>query len=218
MTMENEALILERLERLEQGLAPVAGSAQALKELRDDLAPRVNEAVKALIVELADVEADFQLEDLMYLFKKVLRNIRNLTFSLDQLKNLIDFVLTVEPLMKTSVPQLIAFLDELERKGVFRLASTGMDTLVKIGETYSAEEMEQMGDGLVKLLGIAQKLTTPEAMALLEQLSEVPSKVDLAAARPVGFWGMLGAMGNPEVKQGMGVLMELTKAMGSSKA
>ena len=105
--MHNEELILNRLDRLEQEIAPMADSARSIQELREDLTPRVNEAVKALIEELADVEADFQLEDLLYLIKKAMRNVRNLTFSLDRLKNLIDFALTAEPLLKSTAPQII---------------------------------------------------------------------------------------------------------------
>ncbi len=89
-------------------------------ELREELAPRVNEAVQALIVEMADVEADFQIEDLVFLIKKTMRNTKNLNFLLDQLKNLIDFALTAEPLLKSSVPQLISYVDHLEQHGVFR--------------------------------------------------------------------------------------------------
>jgi hypothetical protein len=114
MAMNNEEMILDRLHRLEQEIAPVSDSAKSIRELKEDLAPRVNEAVKALIVELADVEADFQLEDLLFLIKKAMRNVRNLTFTLDQLKNLIDFFLIAEPLFKSTVPQIIFYLDDLE--------------------------------------------------------------------------------------------------------
>jgi uncharacterized protein YjgD (DUF1641 family) len=119
--MNNEALIMERLDRLEQKIDPVADSAKSIKELREQLAPRVNEAVKALIIELADLESDFQLEDLVFLIKKVMRNIKNLTFALEQLKNFIDFARAVEPLLKSTVPQIIQTFGELEQKGVLRV-------------------------------------------------------------------------------------------------
>ena len=72
--MNNEALILDRLERLERAIAPVTDSANSVKELKEQLTHRVNEAVQALIVELADVEADFQLEDLTFFIKRLMRN------------------------------------------------------------------------------------------------------------------------------------------------
>jgi uncharacterized protein YjgD (DUF1641 family) len=216
--MNQEDNIQNRLERLEQQIAPVADSARSISELREELAPRVNEAVKALIVELADIEADFQLEDLLFLIKKVLRNVRNLTYSIDQLKNIIDFVLIAEPLLKSTVPQMIYYMDDLEQKGVFTLLSASMEVIKKTAETYTAEDMAQIGDGLVKLLGIFKKLTAPEALELLDRAAEVPSCVDLSRAKPAGAWGLLWAMGNPEVKNGLGILLELTKGLSALKA
>lgn len=66
--MNHEEIILNRLEQLEKEIAPLSDSARSISELKDELTPRVNEAVKALIVELADIEADFQLEDLLFFY------------------------------------------------------------------------------------------------------------------------------------------------------
>lgn len=211
--MNHEEIILNRIERLEQEISPLADSARSISELRDELAPRVNEAVKALIVELADIEADFQLEDLLFFIKKAMRNVRNLTYSLDQLKNIIDFALIAEPLLKSTVPQMIFYMDDLEQKGVFNLLRSFFEIIKKTAETYTAEDMAQIGDGLVRLLGIVKKLTVPEALELLERAAEVPSRVDLSRAKPAGAWGLLRAMGNPEVKEGLGVLLEVTKGL-----
>jgi uncharacterized protein YjgD (DUF1641 family) len=202
-----------RLDRLERQVAPLAETARAVGELREELAPRVNEAVQALIVELADVEADFQIEDLIHLVKKSMRNVRNLSFALESLKNLIDFAVTAEPLMKSTVPRFIYYLDGLERKGVFRVLNQGIEVLEKVGETYSQEQIDQIGDGLVRLLGMVEKLTQPAALDLLSRAAEVPQHVDLSTAKPVGAWGMLGALSDPEVKKGMGVLMALTRGL-----
>jgi hypothetical protein len=215
--MNNEEIILDRLNRLEQKIAPVADSARSIRELKEDLAPRVNEAVKALIVELADIEADFQLEDLLFLIKNGMRNVRNLTFTLDQLKNFIDFALIAEPLFKSTVPQIIYSLDELEKKGVFNLFTSFLDIVKKIAETYTAEDMKQIGDGLVKLLGVVKKLTTPEALDFLDNAAEIPSRVDLSRAQSVGPFGMLWAGGNQEVKDGLGVLLEMTRGLAALK-
>ncbi len=215
--MNNEELILDRLDRLEQEIAPMAESARSIMELREDLTPRVNEAVKALIVELSDLEADFQSEDLIFLIKKAMRNVRNLIFLLEQLKNLTDFALTAEPLLKSTVPQIIYYFDDLEQKGVFRIANTSLEIIQKIGETYTEEDLEQMGEGLVKLMGIAKKLTTPEALTLLDNAAELPAKIDLSRAKSAGPFSMLWAMGNKEVKEGFGVLLELTKGLAALK-
>jgi uncharacterized protein YjgD (DUF1641 family) len=215
--MTHEEEILARLERLEGRIAPMAETARAVGELRDELAPRVNEAVHALIRELADVEADFQLEDLLHLVKKALRNTKNISFTLDQLKNLIDFAVTVEPLLKSSVPQLILYLDELERSGVFRLLTAGMETLKAIGESFSETDLDQVRTGLVRLAGTLKPLCRPESLDLIARAAQLPGQVDLAAAGSVGRWGLLRALGDDEIKQGLGVVLELTRSLATLK-
>ena len=215
--MTGDAELRERMDRMEAQIAPLAESAKVLAELREELAPRVNEAVNALIVGLADVEADFQLEDVVHLAKNGMRNVRNLNFALDQLKNLIDFAVIAEPLLKTTVPQVIQYLDDLETKGVFRFLTTGIEVLKKIGSTYSQEQLEQIGNGMVQLVGSLHKLTSPEALELLDKAAGLPAKADVAGAKPVGAWGLIGALSDPGIKEGLGVAMELTKGLASLK-
>ncbi|MDH3775373.1 MAG: hypothetical protein OET42_13710, partial [Deltaproteobacteria bacterium] len=74
--MNNEQVIIDQLDHLGQEIATLTDSARSLRELRDDLSPRVNEAVKILIQELAEIEADVQFEDLVSLLKNLMRNVR----------------------------------------------------------------------------------------------------------------------------------------------
>jgi uncharacterized protein YjgD (DUF1641 family) len=211
--MTHEEEILARIQRLEEKIDPMAAAAKSIGELREELTPRVNEAVQALIKELAEVEADFQLEDLLFLIKKVLRNVKNLNFSLDQLKNLIDFAITVEPLLKSSVPQMIFYLDALERNGVFRFLNMNIDALRQISASLTPGEMDRIGEGLVRLAGTLKQLSRPEALDFLDRVAELPAKVDLSAARAAGPWRLLMALGDAEIKTGMGVLLELTRGL-----
>jgi len=215
--MNSEQAIMERLEAIDGMIRPMADSARAIGELRDELAPRVEEAVRALIIELQDVEADFQLEDLLFLVKKAMRNVKNLTFVLDQMRNLIDFAMTAEPLLKESVPQWIAWLDQLERKGAFALLRAAGRIAERIAETYTVEDIEQIGEGLVRLFGVAKKLTSPAAMDFLDRAAEVPLRFDLARVQPVGRWKLLWALSDGELRQGLGVALELTRALSAVK-
>jgi hypothetical protein len=88
----------------------------------------------------------------------------------------------------------------------------------KVGYDLLISIPPNMGDGLVRLLGIVKKLTTPEALDLLARAADIPAGVDVSRAKPVGAFGLLGAMGDPDVKQGMGVLMELTRGLALLKA
>jgi len=215
--MTNEELILERLDRIEAQLAPISETAGGIKDLREDLIPLSGQAFRLLIRELEDVESSFQLEDLLTLFKRSLRSVKHVIFSLEQLENIVDFATTIEPLLKSAVPQIINYLDDLEQKGVLRIITATLDVRAKIASAYTAEDIDQIGDGAVTLLGLVKKLSDPVAIDFLEKIAELPSKVDLAGAKPVGPFGMLGALSSKEARQGLGVFMELTKAMGSLK-
>lgn len=215
--MTHEQEIIARLEQLENRIAPMTETARAVGELRDEMAPRVNEAVHALIRELADVEADFQLEDLLHLVKKALRNTKNLSFTLDQLKNLIDFGVTIEPLLKSSVPQMIAYLDELERNGVFRLLKVGVETLQAVGGSFSEADFDQIRTGAVRLAGTLKQLTRPETMDFLEQAVRLPGQVNLAEAKAAGPVELLLALKDENIRRGLGVVLDLTRSLGTLK-
>jgi uncharacterized protein YjgD (DUF1641 family) len=215
--MTNEELILERLDRIEAQLAPISQTASGIKDLREDLIPLSGQAFRLLIRELEDVESSFQLEDLMALLKRSLRSVKHIIFALEQMENIVDFVTTIEPLLKSSVPQIINYLDDLEQRGVLRIITSTLDVRAKIATAYSAEDIDQIGDGAVVALGLAKKLSDPKAAQFLEKLAELPSKIDLSDAKPVGPIGMLSALSSKEARKGLGVLMQLTKAMGELK-
>ena len=212
--MTNEELILEKLERLETQIQPLIKTSEKFAELKNDLIPISNHATALLINELTEVEAGFQLEDFVSLTKEAMRNTRNFTFALKQMASMIEFVKDLEPLLKSAVPQTIQYLNELEQKGVFRIIKATVDLRTKVAASYTAEDIDSMGDGIVALLGLTKSLSDPKTVELLEKLSRIPSKVELENAKSVGVFGLASAGFNPEISKGLGVLMELTKAMG----
>lgn len=215
--MTNEELILERLGRIETQIAPLVQTARGVAELKDDLMPLGHQAVATIIKELQDVESGFQMEDLLELFKRMLRSVKDITFALNQLQNIIDLVTTLEPLLKSSVPKLIHYLDDLEQKGVLRVIQSMLDVRAKVADAYSPEDIDQIGDVFVALLGLAKKLSDPRAMAFLERAAGIPAQLDLVNCKDVGPFGLISVSATKEVKQGLGVLMELTRALGKLK-
>ncbi len=215
--MTNEELILQKLEYLESHIVPVIKFGQSIKELKDDMVPLSNTAVQLVINELQEVEAGFELDDLFLLIKQTMRSTRDLIFALRQMSSIIEFVRDLEPLMKSAVPQIIAHLDDLERRGVFRIIKSMMDVRAKIASSYNAEDIDKIGDVMVALLGLAKKLSDPRAMEFLEKAAELPANIDLSNSKKVGLMGMITAGFDDEVKEGLGVLLELTKAMSTLK-
>jgi uncharacterized protein YjgD (DUF1641 family) len=225
--MSSEDLILESLARIEGKLDRVAALEKRLDDfarpwdsiadLGHDLSLLMSPSVKLLTEELAEVETGFQMEDILALLKRLLLSFRHLTWSLEQLENLIDWWHDLEPLLKVGVPHLIDKLDELEQRGIFRINRAMLNMYAKIAENYSAEDIEAIGDGFVRMHGIIKKLSDPAVIDFLEQLSSLPAQINLAAAKPTGPVGLMFKMMDKDCRAGLGVALEMTKALGKIK-
>jgi uncharacterized protein YjgD (DUF1641 family) len=212
--MTAEELILARLDKMEEQLGMLVKSQQSTDELKEDLKPLVGGAFRHLMEEFGEMEFGFQLEDLYALVKQGLRSIRSLTYTLKQMQNLIDLWQTMEPLLRSSVPNLVEYLDGLERRGVFRTYTAMLEVRAKVASFYGPEEIGAMGDGFVALSGLLQVLSHPEVADLLQRLMVTASELKLAEARPVGPLGMITGLSGAEARQGMGVVLELLKGLG----
>ncbi len=209
-----EDLLLERLDRMEGQLNTLVKTQQASAELKADLAPLMNSTVRLLIDELGVVESGFQLEDVFTLLKQVMRNLRKFSQAMEMMENLFELWDCMEPLMKSAVPNLINYMDNLERRGVLRTYAAMLEVRAKVAAHYDPEEIATMSDAFVLLLSMLKKLSDPQMIDFMNRILELPTSINLAEAKPLGPLGMLSAMGSKETRQGLGVAMELTKALG----
>jgi uncharacterized protein YjgD (DUF1641 family) len=120
----------------------------------------------------------------------------------------------MEPVLKVAVPHLIDKLDDLEQKGIFRINKAVINMYSKIAENYTPEDIDAMGDGFVRMHGIIKKLSEPAMIDFLEQFLNLPAQIDLAAAKPTGPLGLMFRMMNQDCRQGLGVAVEMTRALG----
>ncbi|MDO9581645.1 MAG: DUF1641 domain-containing protein [Desulfomicrobium sp.] len=214
MNMSKEDLILQRLEEIETKLALVHERAVVSQNFWHDMQPVMNDAFKVMLHELGDIETGFQLEDLFVLLKTSLRSVNNLTYTLNQLETLINLWNTAEPLLHSTVPKAITFLDELEQKGVFRTYEAMLNLRAKVAQEYGPEQIEEMGDAFVFLIGMLGKLSDPKVRMMIEKASDAFTTMDLDKAEPCGPIGLIRAMSSPEAKQGLAVMVEMTKTLG----
>jgi uncharacterized protein YjgD (DUF1641 family) len=211
--MTDTEMILARLDKIEGELTTLRKANESAAELRKDLAPLVNSAFRILMEELGEVEFGFQLEDFFALLKRGLRSVRDITYALEQLDSFMGFWNATEPMLKSSVPNLIDYLDKLERRGVFRTYAAMLEVRAKVAAAYGPEEIAAMGDGFVLLLSMLKKLSQPETMQFLNRLLDIPGQLHLDEAKPLGPRGAMQIL-SPEVRQGLAVMLELTKAVG----
>jgi uncharacterized protein YjgD (DUF1641 family) len=215
--MSTEDLILEKLGKIEAELAVAREAREPMEDLFRDLNPIMKQALYALIKEFKEVEDSFQLEDVLPLAKKFLVNVKNLTWAMETMETMIDMWHTMEPLMKSALHTTVRKLGTLEQKGVFRTYEAMLEVRAKVAQHYGPEDIEAMGDSFVALIGLLKKMSNPKMLELLEKLTDLPANMDLAGAKPVGMFGVVGALSDSEVKNGMGVAMEMVKALGKLK-
>jgi len=215
--MGQEELVLERLAGLESQMKYLVDSTRDWQELKSDLTPIIHDAVKTLMKELGDVEQGFQLEDIYALVKRFLRSIKNITYTLEQLENIIDLWQTIEPLLHSAVPKGIEFLDGLEQKGVFRMYHAMLEVRGKIARAYTPEDIEVMGDGFVSMLSLIKKLSTPQAREMLDKLADMMGDVNLNECKECGPLGLVAGMSGKDARKGLGIMLEFTKSLGKLK-
>ena len=208
---------LEGVDRLEKQVAVFADTWENFHDLSRDMSLLIDPTVRRLTDELVEVESGFQLEDIFTLLKGLLPRLKYITYTLEQLENLIDWWHDLEPVLKVAAPHLIDYLDGLEQKGIFRINRAMIDMYAKIAEHYTPEDIEAIGDGFVRMHDIVRKLAEPEMIEFIEKFMDLPAQMKLEEARPTGPIGIMFRLMNPECRQGLGVAVEMTKALGKLK-
>ncbi len=225
--MSAEEQILERLNRIEEKLdrfsaradqlEGVANAVESFQDLGRDVSLLTYPAVKLLTEELGEVETGFQLEDISFLLKRVLLSLRHIAWGLEQLENLVDLWKDLEPLMKIAVPHVVDVLEDLEEKGIFKGYKAMLEGYAKIAKAYGPEDIDAIAQGIVSMHGVAKKFSDPRFIAFVDKFMDIPAQVNLEETKPAGPVGLMWRMRSPECRQGLGVLVELTKALGKLK-
>ncbi len=222
--MSPEEQILERLTRIEEKMDRFSTDMEHLKGFADlfdsfrdlsrDASMLTYPSVKILTEELGEVETGFQLEDISFLLKRFLLSLRHIAWGLEQLENVVDWWQDMEPVMKIAVPHFIDVLEDLDQKGIFRGYQAMLQGYAKIAQTYGPEDIDLIAEGIVRMHGVAKKFTDPKFINFIETFMDVPTQVNVEECKPTGPFGIMWRMRSQECRQGLGMMLELTKALG----
>jgi len=222
--MSPEEQILERLTRIEEKMDRFSSDMEHLKDFADlfdsfrdlgrDASMLTYPSVKILTEELGEVETGFQLEDISFLLKRFLLSLRHIAWGLEQLENVVDWWQDMEPVMKIAVPHFIDVMEDLDQKGIFRGYQAMLQGYAKIAQTYGPEDIDLIAEGIVRMHGVAKKFTDPKFINFIETFMDVPTQVNVDECKPTGPFGIMWRMRSQECRQGLGMMLELTKALG----
>lgn len=218
--MENDvALLHQKIDTLTTQVTFLAEQAeiqqrrqQEFDELKQDMIPIANHMIKLTIDELAEIDPEFEIEDLIYLLKRVLRNVPLILSMFDRFEALMGITDEVELLGKQVFSTTVEQLDEMERAGYFAFAREGWGIMERIVTEFSEEDVKALGDNVVTILTTVRNMTQPEIMTMANNaigaIQEVPPE-----EKTPSTLSLLRELSNPKTRRGMARMINLLQVL-----
>jgi uncharacterized protein YjgD (DUF1641 family) len=184
---------------------------QEWDELKSDLTPIAGDVFRLTVHQLDEVESYVQLEDVLRLFKRLMRNTRNLEQMLDQLESLSEMWQDVSPLTQDAFLTLMSRLDEMERKGYFLFLRGGLAMMEQVVMSFSEEDVRQLGENIVLILQTVKEMTQPDIMRMMQSTATVIREEDTNGS--VSMLSILRQLNDPAVKRGLSKTLSVLKGV-----
>ena len=219
------AAVNRKLDQLTEQVAFLAEEAENARrqrmmwtDLQQDLTPIVRDLYDVAEEELVSLRPHVELDDLLFLMRRLARNVRTFNEMLDQLESARDFLADAMPLTRDMIDEATIQLDQFERRGYFGFIQQSMYVLDQIVTSFSEEDVRLLGDNIVLILNTVKALTQPEIMNLARNLTAAFEEVDGRAEElPTSLLSLVGQMRDPEVRRGLAVTMEVLKAISKQR-
>lgn len=183
---------------------------QEMAELKRDLTPVAMDLFRLLVTQLDEVEQYVQLEDVIRLLKRLMRNTRNLEQMLDQLESLAELGQELSPLSQDVFLTLMMRLNEMERKGYFTFMRGGMEIADRVVTAFDEEDVRQLGENIVLILETVKQMTQPDVMRLLQNTAVVMREEEVA---DVSMLTILRQLNDPAVKRGLSKTLTVLRSV-----
>lgn len=205
-----------KVDALTQQVAFLAEEARLQKrrrqdwdELKNDLTPVVNEVYQISVRQLDEIEGYVQLEDIVRVSKRLVRNTRNIERMLDQLESFSDLSREFTPLTDEVFLTVMTRLDEMERKGYFTFLREGMEMVDTIVANFSEEDVRQLGENIVLILQTVKEMTQPEIMTMMRSTATAMRQGD--APEKVSMLDLMKQLNDPDVRRGLARTLNVLK-------
>ena len=209
----------EKLDHLNAQVAQLSAQVEALQrrqqaweDLQEDLGLVMKDAYQALSQELADLEPYVTLDDVWRLLKRLLRNVHNLEYLLEQLESLRDLQRDAGPVVHEAVESLIEILDDLDKKGYFAFFRESLRIIDNIVTNFTPEDVRLLADNIVIILNTVRELTQPDIMELLQEIADTYREVQVKEAPvDISTLALLRQMRDPHVRRGLALTMQMLR-------
>jgi len=184
-----------------------------MDDLKDDLMRVSKEVYDSAVLELEEVSDNIKTGDILFLFKKLLRNINNITKTFEQLENVRDFVQDAAPVSRELFNDFMMMLDEMDRKGYFKFLkeiSLMTDTIV---QNYSTKDVKDFGEKIIKIMDTFNNLTQPEILDKINDAIEIYKNTEFEPDKKVTTMSLIRELNSPETKKALAFLIKYLKRL-----
>lgn len=188
-----------------------------MEDLKEDLMRVGKDLYDTSIIELEEVSDYLNTKDILYLVKYVLRNVKIITHSIQQLENIKDFLTDVSPLLRESFKDYMQKLDEFDRKGYFEFVKELSQVADHIVVSFSKEDVKNFGDNIATILNTIKNLTQPDMLHTINNALNVYKQLDIEVKKDVSLFGLLKQLNTPEVRRGLAFSIQFLKNLANQQ-
>lgn len=103
-------------------------------------------------------------------------------------------------------------LGSLEERGYFAFGRSTLRLLDRVVSSYTADDVDQLGDAVVGILDTVRNVTQPDVLAMANEATDVLHNAD--TLEPVSVLGAIKKSRDDDVQRGMAVLLEVLRHVG----
>lgn len=204
-----------RLTALTELATASARERQDGADLVHDVMPIATTLMARASTHLQEVEDYIDIPDLVRILKKLARQTPNIESLLDQMDSITGLLEIAGPISKDAFRLAETAMDRLDKKGYFAFASGGARILDNIVSSFTAEEVDRLGDNIVLILRTVKDMTQPEIMTFLRDTVEAVEK-DAATPVDIGYGALLGQLRDPKTRRGLAMAMRALGKIGAT--
>jgi uncharacterized protein YjgD (DUF1641 family) len=174
-----------------------------MEDLKDDLMRVGKDVYDSALIEFEEVHDQLKTGDIFYLFKKLLRNINNITKTFEQLENFKGFIQDFSPVSRELFLDFMNKLNEFDKKGYFEFLREISKISDNIVTSFSAEDVKNLGNNVVTILNTVKSLTQPDMLHAINNAVSVYKNLDIDISEKVSLFSLIKELNNPEFKKGL---------------
>lgn len=179
------------------------------EDLKADLLRVGKDVYETAVEELEEVHDSLQTGDILFLFKKLLRNVNNISKSLEQIENLKDFVRDFGPVSRQLTKDAMNKLDEFDRKGYFDFFRELNRALDNIVTSFAVDDVKALADNSALIIRTIKNLSEPEFLRKVNTILSTIKNIDIE--ENVSTMQLIKELNSKETKRALALALKTLK-------